>query len=263
MSRSKAWFPFYPADIDADTADLSLDEFGAYVKLLSFHFLQDSIPKDTKRIASILRVSPQKARKLWSVLSRFFYEKDDRFYQKRMEREIAKAIEISGKRSKAAKKKWDAIAMQTDMHVNTQPQPHKDIKEGASAPESKKQDPKKAMFDLWVSVCKDAGVSEKNARSFLGKQLKDFPEKAVFSAVGVTCSESRSDPVAFLAGQLKANPKTGQKAPSELALLIPEHKFIGFAQSHGFSDRDFPAVPLDQCRTWLARKLKEREREAH
>ena len=110
MTRPKAWFAFYPADFEADTADLNLEEIGAYIRLLDFHFLNDSIPTDIKRTASILRVSPQKTRKLLHVLMRFFYEKDGRLFQKRMVQIIEQGIEISEKRAQAGKKGGEANA---------------------------------------------------------------------------------------------------------------------------------------------------------
>lgn len=131
MSRHKAWYSYYPSDIEADTADLTLEEFGAYQRLLNFHFLRDSIPSDIKRISLILRVSPQKARKLWSVLSQFFHEKDGAFYQKRMQKEIAKGIEKSQKLADAgrlgglAKAKANAKANAKAI-PQPQPQLHKD-----------------------------------------------------------------------------------------------------------------------------------------
>jgi uncharacterized protein YdaU (DUF1376 family) len=110
VSRPKAWYPRYPEDFIAATQHLTLEELGAYDRLLDFHFLHDSIPSDIKRIALIIGASSQKTRKLWQVLSQFFYEKDGAFFNKRMVKEIAKAAEISTKRSEAAKKKWAASA---------------------------------------------------------------------------------------------------------------------------------------------------------
>jgi uncharacterized protein YdaU (DUF1376 family) len=107
-SRPKAWFPYYPADIEADTADLTLEEFGAYQRLLNFHFLQDSIPADPARMALILRLPVQKTRKIWAILSRFFEQRGDRYVQRRMEREIQKSVEKSKVRAEAAHARWGA-----------------------------------------------------------------------------------------------------------------------------------------------------------
>ena len=129
MGRSKAWFAFYPGDFETDTADLTNEEVGAYIRLLSFHFSNDSIPADLHRISNILRVSKQKARKLFCVLKRFFYEKDGRFYQQRMVAEIAKAVEISEKRVEMGRKgglaKAKAIAVAKVYQSQPQPQLHK------------------------------------------------------------------------------------------------------------------------------------------
>ena len=101
--RPNAWFPLYAATFEADTADLTCEEVGAYLRLLNHHFMRGSVPADCKRIARIIRETPQKTRKLWRVLQHFFYEKDGCFYNKRMSREIAKAIDISEKRKEAGR----------------------------------------------------------------------------------------------------------------------------------------------------------------
>jgi len=110
MSRPTAWYPRYPDNFISATQHLTLEEVGAYNRLLDFHFLHGSVPTDIKRMALIIGASSQKTRKLWQVLSQFFYEKDGAFYNKRMVKEISKATEISDKRAKAAQKRWDANA---------------------------------------------------------------------------------------------------------------------------------------------------------
>jgi 5-methylcytosine-specific restriction endonuclease McrA len=76
VSRPKTWYEFHASKFEGDTAHLTLEEKGAYLTLLNFHFLHDSIPTDINRIRNILRTSKQNARKILDALDWFFTEKD-------------------------------------------------------------------------------------------------------------------------------------------------------------------------------------------
>lgn len=110
MSRPKAWYEFHASKFEADTAHLTNEETGAYVRLLNFHFSHGFIPDDIDRIRSIIRENRQKTLKIVRVLEPFFYKENGRFYQKRMVKTIDKAIEISEKRKAAGTKGGRAYA---------------------------------------------------------------------------------------------------------------------------------------------------------
>jgi len=115
VDRPNTWFPMYAADFEADTADLDCVEVGAYIRLLNYHFLRGSVPADIKKMSRIIRETPQKTRKLWQVLNHFFIQKGDVFVQQRMEREIAKGIDIYKKRVEAGRKGGLAKAKANDI----------------------------------------------------------------------------------------------------------------------------------------------------
>lgn len=106
MSRPKTWYEFHASKFEGDTAHLTNEQVGAYLRLLNFHFQHDYIPTDPDQLRLILRETKQKTRKIIAVLDQFFYEKDGRFFQKRMVETIAKAAEKSRVRKAAANKRW-------------------------------------------------------------------------------------------------------------------------------------------------------------
>lgn len=75
MAKSKSpAFQYYPRDILADSqiALMTLEEFGAYWKLVSFRWLERSLPHDEKRLAKLLGITPNKFKKLWPAMESFF-----------------------------------------------------------------------------------------------------------------------------------------------------------------------------------------------
>lgn len=96
----------------------------------------------------------------------------------------------------------------------TQDQPTKEqgnnIPVGAGAP----PDPAKVMFDAGVSLLIEAGKSEGQARSLIGKWRKDHGVEAVIAALGKAKREGAVEPVSFIEGcfkfQRKAGPQVGE-----------------------------------------------------
>lgn len=90
-----AEFPALPLFTDAmiaDTQHLSHQEFGLYVRLLMYAWRDRdcSLPTDRTRIGRMVHISPTAKRKfamVEDILSQFFYEKNDKFFQKRLLKE--------------------------------------------------------------------------------------------------------------------------------------------------------------------------------
>jgi uncharacterized protein YdaU (DUF1376 family) len=88
------FMPFFVGDYLADTADLSLEEHGAYSMLLLLMWKQGgSLPLDHDRLARLCRVTRGKWNLLWRVIARFFEVEGEAFTQKRLRAELAKAQE--------------------------------------------------------------------------------------------------------------------------------------------------------------------------
>ncbi len=84
---SLAYFPFYPADYEADTAHLSLEEDGAYNRLLRLCWSTPgcSIPDDRGWIMRRMRVSEETYDRVVAiVLSEFFKRRRGRLYSPRL-----------------------------------------------------------------------------------------------------------------------------------------------------------------------------------
>ena len=101
-------FQFYPKDYltSEHVARMSLDEQGAYVRLLCHAWLEGSIPSNKKDIARMLGVSAQKLTAMWGSISRCFEpdpEDPNRLLSPRLQREVEKQEAYAKRASKGGK----------------------------------------------------------------------------------------------------------------------------------------------------------------
>jgi hypothetical protein len=88
----------------------------------------------------------------------------------------------------------------------------KDSEAIASAAAAAPPDPKDAIFALGLPLLTQAGVSERNARSFLGFLRKGNRDEEVVDAIRRCAAERASAPVEFLQGCLRTATKGGETA---------------------------------------------------
>lgn len=95
---------FYFADFDMDTADLSCEEVGAYMRLLSHQWEHEVVPKTMQKRARICRISARKMKTIWDEIGRFFVANEQGFLNERMEDERRKQAEYRRKQAEAGRK---------------------------------------------------------------------------------------------------------------------------------------------------------------
>lgn len=108
-----ASFPCYQRDLLADTGDLTLEEFGAYWKLICREYEDGSIPAQVPRLARLLGCGIKEMGVIWSEIGRFFSPHpslEGRLVQRRLEsvREEQRLFaEASAARGRAgARSRW-------------------------------------------------------------------------------------------------------------------------------------------------------------
>ncbi len=106
------WMPFYPADYLADTARLTPEQHGAYLLLILDYWCNGAPPLDDAVLQRITRLDRAGWRRHKAVLLAFFQTRDGKLVHKRIEAELARAIETSERNSArariAAGKRWGA-----------------------------------------------------------------------------------------------------------------------------------------------------------
>ncbi|MBS3928031.1 MAG: YdaU family protein [Sphingomonadales bacterium] len=101
---------FYFGDFLNDTADMTLEERGAYITLLGYAWINIGIPLDEKKIRRILGISPHKFSRIWPELLPKFFALPDKYVNPRMEEERAKQIAYRAAKAEAGRKGGQASA---------------------------------------------------------------------------------------------------------------------------------------------------------
>ena len=144
---ANAWGAFYWGDYIADTGHLTLAQHGAYLLLMAHYYrTRRPLPANADQLHRVCRCTNDADRAaVDEVLAEFFSLDGDGYRQSRIDRELAKAIDISEKRRAAANAKHQKSRMESPAFVDAcvdanaqqvqtqpQPQPQKDKKPSAA-----------------------------------------------------------------------------------------------------------------------------------
>ena len=129
------WMPLYIGDYLADTLHLSAEQHGAYLMLLMAAWRKGgALPDDDNQLSAIAKLSPQQWKKGKPVLAAFFNVEGGFWRQKRLNAELAIAVESQQKKQAAGKAgalarygkgSADATADATGNRIATADDPHK------------------------------------------------------------------------------------------------------------------------------------------
>lgn len=96
-------FQFYPKDFLTGTATMSLQEVGAYMRLLCYAWDAGSVPNDPKERSRICACSRAQERELWKKVGIKFSLQNDVFLNERMEEERKKQADYRRRQSDKGK----------------------------------------------------------------------------------------------------------------------------------------------------------------
>lgn len=120
--------PLYTDAYLGDTQHLTLEEHGAYTRLLMIHWrmLPDHLPDDDARIARMLGVSVGRWRKLKPTIcdGKLYAIRDGKMRQKRLEKEWRACFDKKQKAADAASSRWNAKHLENNEtdHADASPE---------------------------------------------------------------------------------------------------------------------------------------------
>jgi uncharacterized protein YdaU (DUF1376 family) len=217
---SLPYFPMFPSDFEAKTSHLTLEEDGAYNRLLRLCWMTPgcSLPDDPTWIARRMRVDAATYdRVVAPLLDEFFKREKGRVYQPKLmlihhdanakhERRVD-AGKKGGRPAKSLENKETGKSNAKAMPKQPEPEPELKVTVSKDTAADAPIDPAKAAFDAGIALLSRAGKSPATARTLIGKWIKAHKAEAVIVALGRAQREGAVDPVAFIEGIFRAAPK--------------------------------------------------------
>ena len=207
------FYKFDPAAWDFGTANLSLEEEAAYLRLVNaMHKHRGPIPDNDRVIAGLFRSSTRKARSLVSALVEAGKVKvengfisNDRVISDLVHRGFVTISRAeSGAKGGRTRAENAANALKdnnsSEAIASSREEKRREEYSVANATDSEAVDPAKAVFDAGVKIICRSGVSERQARSFLGKLRRDNPGRdgEILSAI-MDCGRAGAvDPIPWI-----------------------------------------------------------------
>ncbi len=214
---------FYPGDYLADTMHLSIEEHGAYLKLMFCMWQAGGWLVDNDRdVSRMLGVTAGKWSKIKERIGGYFTYENGKFTQQKLQKTLQKSEEkrsvlksngSEGGKAKALKNKDQGLANASEKpkHRTRDPEPEPKYTEDSlrsssadSADESPPIDFKKIIFDEGLKfLSKATGRKPEALRGLLGKWCKDRGDPAVAGAIVKAQNYSPVDPVSYIEKELR------------------------------------------------------------
>lgn len=217
---STPYMQLYVGDYLSDTLHLTTEQHGAYLLLLMTMWRAGaSLPNDPAKLARICRVSPKRWPAIWAEISAFFVEDGDTLSNERLTKEHQKAVSISQERKTAGSKGGTAKALKNKdagvanavagLKHSQKSESDIDTEANASDADASPDEPdfRDEIWTRGVAYLQRKGIAERNARTVIGKWIKDHGDAAVFSAFEAASRERPVEPVAWITARLGAPPK--------------------------------------------------------
>lgn len=230
------WFPYYHERFeDSDSVALmSAAEEGAYHRAIRWAWKKRSLPKNVEVFAAKIRCTVKVTEK---VLKTFVPDPDD---PKRVLHPVVEEIRSEqeqkylnrrkgGKASAEARKKSESVNAENKGELNNTEQcsnntptrienrdKREEEKNGAASPPEK---PDPVEIRIWkdgVDLLSRSGLSQQSARSFLGKQVKDYDRERLAQAIAITQARNPPEPKAFLIAVLQDRLGDKQRASGQI-----------------------------------------------
>lgn len=173
-------FQFYAKDWICDTARMTLEQEGAYVRLLAHQWIEGPLPSDTGELARRLGVGKRKFASIWRTLCAHFpAHSPETIANTRLEAEREKQAQFREKMVKAGSR--SAERRRNVGSTNVEPESNKNVNVGATllSPNSSKDVAKnpnwvRRLGAIWFKAYQ--GEAPFGMMGKLLKPLKDDPE---------------------------------------------------------------------------------------
>lgn len=197
---TRPWYPMHAADFIADTHHLTAEQTGAYIRLINDYWLHGPLPADDEQyLRQITGLSKHKFRKNFAKIFNFFVRKDEKYFHRRIDKEIAKAVDIIEKRRKAAYAKHDANApanapAHADTTTTTSTEDQEQEQKQAASPPSEKDIFWKRAEAIFATAW------DQSARQVCGMLVNACRGDYIDALLALESSSDKENPKAWISG---------------------------------------------------------------
>ncbi len=224
-TASVNYFKLHIGDYLRDTAHLSLIEHGTYIRLLHVYYMRES-PIPANQVTRLIGAKAKdEIAAVQSVLAEFFTPDGDAWRHKRCDAEIAayqakanRNREVGQKGGRPKRTDTESEPRENPNGFQKEPRENPDetlatshkplwdsedlrssgvppsVPEGQEPPDDPPPDPRKALWDLGVSLLGARG------RSVIGQAIKRVGEQKVATVLGGMAAKPPADPVPYFIG---------------------------------------------------------------
>lgn len=212
---SLPYFPLFPSDFEAKTSHLTLEEDGAYNRILRLMWMTPgcSLPDDDAWIMRRMRVNADTyERVVRVVIDEFCTRENGRLSNAKLARifddsngrhERRVSAGAKGGKAKALKSNKTTSGSATAKLKQPEPEPEPDTLEPNGSNDADGVDPvvRARIEAIWkggVAYLSGSGVAERQARSLIGKWLRDHGDEALYAALASAKKAMTGDPVPYI-----------------------------------------------------------------
>lgn len=170
MPKELPYYKMYPADFETDARCIlmTLEEIGAYVRLLNYAWINNGLPDSHVDLPLILHITPSKFQSLWKRIGPCFTSVDGKLINERQEREREDAIRKSNKATQSVRTRYERSQVVGVSYGDTR---YESVSESSLSISQKKENQNDAVaaFDafreLWQAPCEECGYVDGKPRT--------------------------------------------------------------------------------------------------
>ena len=177
------YMPFFVSDYLSDTADLSLDAHGAYCLILFYTWKKKGwLEDDDKTMGRILRVHGTAWKRIKKEISPYFDLTEGVWFHSKIEQSFNRNGYKIGVKSLQNQDKIVVKPSQKNSKSLKTNKTNENEKAHTNLIQSNKKNSHSKIFDEVLPWVVEAGKNINGCRSFLAKQLLQFPPEIIFDA---------------------------------------------------------------------------------
>lgn len=242
---SPPWMPLNIADYRKDTAHLSAAQHGAYLLLIMHYWHTGALPDDDRQLARVACMGDREWKRERRVIEPFFQSE---WKHKRIDKELARASEITSKRRAAAQHRYckppanaganaganePANGGSDAPYTRVPPSTKKGSEANASGADAPPAEPvytdaKHRLYGEGGPILMSLGLDRDKARQMIGvwrKTVRDDCEQ-VLQAIIAARDHKVSDPIPWVTASLKTRVNSDAKAHQSVSSAAADLKLF-------------------------------------